>query len=188
MAQLTRKYLTALGIDADKIDSIIESHTDTLEAIKAERDKLKGDVEKVEALTKERDALSAKVQALEKAGGDAAKVQQEFDAYKASVETEKTNAQKTALIKAALEAEKANPAAIALLMKEIDLSKVELDGDKLKDAKAVVEPVKAAYGAFFGKVNQQGTPIVSPPSSGNNDQNDLSDEDYYAQYYQKQKG
>ena len=42
---LTRKFLTALGVDADKIDEIITAHTDTVEALKEERDKYKADAE-----------------------------------------------------------------------------------------------------------------------------------------------
>ena len=42
---LSRKFLSALGIEADKIDQIIEAHTDSLEGIKAERDKYKEQID-----------------------------------------------------------------------------------------------------------------------------------------------
>ena len=50
--RLTRKYLSALGIDADKIDEIIEAHMETVNALKSELDDAKansGDAEKVKA-------------------------------------------------------------------------------------------------------------------------------------------
>ena len=41
MAQLTRKFLRALGVEDDKIDEIVNAHQDTLEEIRTERDGLK---------------------------------------------------------------------------------------------------------------------------------------------------
>ena len=38
---LTRKLLSALGIEADKIEQIIDAHTETVEALKKERDEFK---------------------------------------------------------------------------------------------------------------------------------------------------
>ena len=38
---LTRKMLKAMGIEEEKIDQIIEAHTETVDALKADRDKLK---------------------------------------------------------------------------------------------------------------------------------------------------
>ena len=59
---LTRKYLSALGLEADKIDQIIEAHTESLEGIKSERDKYKEQIDNeksdIEAKTKERDVPS----------------------------------------------------------------------------------------------------------------------------------
>ena len=35
---LTRKFLSALGIEDDKVDEIISAHTDTVNALKEQRD------------------------------------------------------------------------------------------------------------------------------------------------------
>ena len=40
---LTRKFLSALGIDEEKAEQIIQAHVDTLEPIKADREKYKED-------------------------------------------------------------------------------------------------------------------------------------------------
>ena len=42
---LTRKFLTALNIDADKIDEIITAHSETVDALKKERDDFKAEAE-----------------------------------------------------------------------------------------------------------------------------------------------
>ena len=46
---LTRKFLTALGIEADKVDEIINAHAETVDALKAERDTYKDKAEKFDA-------------------------------------------------------------------------------------------------------------------------------------------
>lgn len=90
MAQLTRKFLKALGVEDDaKIDEIITAHMDTVDAIKTERDGLKAESGKLaEALVRE-ETLRARVAELESAGGKAAEVQAAFDTYKAQVEGER---------------------------------------------------------------------------------------------------
>ena len=45
----TRKFLSALGIEADKVDQIIDAHTEVTDALKSERDKYKADAEKLTA-------------------------------------------------------------------------------------------------------------------------------------------
>ena len=42
---LTRKFLSALGIEEDKVDEIIKAHTETVDALKEQRDELKADAE-----------------------------------------------------------------------------------------------------------------------------------------------
>jgi hypothetical protein len=54
---LTRKFLSALGIDADKVDEIINAHTETVDALKNERDKYKADAEKLPEVQKELDGM-----------------------------------------------------------------------------------------------------------------------------------
>ena len=54
---LTRKFLSALGIEAEKIDEIIDAHTDTVNALKEERDKYKASHEALQGVQKELDDL-----------------------------------------------------------------------------------------------------------------------------------
>ena len=133
-----------------------------------------------EAVSASADASPIRVmrEALEKANGDAAKVQADFDAYKQQVETEKTNAGKKALIKKAREAANANPAAIDLMLGTVDLDKVELDGEALKDAEAVLKPIKEAHAALFGTVQNQGTPPLTPPSGAQKDPKEMNFTEY----------
>lgn len=167
MATFSRKFLAALGIDEDKIEQIIERHSDVVQEIKSERDNYKESADQVQKLTDELKAANDKVEALTKSGGDVAKVQKEFDDYKAEVEAGKVAAKKSSLVRKALEDAKANPQAVELLMKGIDLDSVELDGDKLKDAEAVTKPIIEQYSGFFGTDTTKGTQPTNPPPGKN---------------------
>lgn len=157
---LTRNFLKAMGLNDEQIGSIVENHMETVDALKKERDGFKAQAEAAGDVAKERDSLKEQ---LAKAG-DAAKVQAEFDAYKAQIETEKTNGAKNAAVRAALKAAGVNREEFAeLLMGKVDLSKVELDGDKVKDVSALVDPLKGSYAGCFGTVDEKGTDHMNPP-------------------------
>ena len=57
----TRKMLKALGIEDDKIEQIIEAHTEVTDALKADRDKYKEDAEQLPHVQDELDKLKEKV-------------------------------------------------------------------------------------------------------------------------------
>ena len=148
------------------VEYILDGNSSSLDALREQMDEYKAKAEKADELTRERDKYKADYEALQKTSGDAAKVQADFDAYKQQVETEKTNAGKKALIKKALEAANANPAAIDLMLGTVDLDKVELEGESLKDTEAVLKPIKEAHAALFGEIKPAGTPPLNPPAGG----------------------
>ena len=156
--------MKALGIEEDKIEEIITAHSETVAALKDEIDKAEQSAKDSAVAAQERDKLQKRVEALEKTSGDAAKVQAEYDAYRQQVETDKANAGKKALIKKALEEAHANPAAIDLMLNTVKLDEVELDGEALKDAEAVLKPIREAHAGLFGTVEPKGTPKVDPPA------------------------
>lgn len=165
---ITHKFLKALGISEDAAEEIISAHRETVDSIKAERDELLTKANAVDTLTAERDKLKHDLEDAQAHSGDAGKVQAEFDAYKAQIETEKSNGSKLKLIRAALEKAGANPAAIDLMVNTVALDKVELNGDTLKDVDSVVNPIKESHAALFGTPIQKGTPQVTPMSGGKN--------------------
>lgn len=160
---LTRNFLKTMGLTDEQVNAIIEGHSDTVTALTKERDEARTAAAQVDGLTRERDDYKTK---LEKAG-DAAKVQAEFDAYKQQVENEKANATKASAVRAALKAAGVNRDEFTdLLMGKVDLGKVELDGNKVKDADALISPLKGSYGGCFGEVADKGTDPANPPSGG----------------------
>lgn len=167
---LTRKFLKALGIDEDKIDEIISAHGETVTALKDEIEQAKQASGGLEEVTKERDRYKQDYEALQKTSGDAAKVQAEFDAYKAEVAGEKLKASKDAALDAVLKkAGVERDSFRAQLRKGWNMDALELD-DKgaVKDEEAMIGKIKADYADFIGHVSTNGTPPLTPPSSGGN--------------------
>jgi len=155
-----------MGIEADKIDQIIEGHTETVNGLKDEIATYKADAEKLPTVTKERDKLQQEIDDLKAQTPDAAEVQAKFDEYKTQVEADKAAEKKHAAVKAALLKEGANDGLVDLMLKGVDLETVEMDGDALKDEAAVVAPVKELYPQAFGKTTTEGAPPINPPGGG----------------------
>ena len=59
---LTRKLLSTMGLNEDQVEQIIEAHTETVNAIKEERDNFKAEAEKLPGVQKELDKLKKAVE------------------------------------------------------------------------------------------------------------------------------
>lgn len=161
---LTRNFLKAMGLNDEQINSVIEAHADTVDALKKERDDWKGKAATVETLTRERDEA---VEKLSKAG-DVQKVQKEFDDYKAGVERDKTNAKKSAALTAAFEQAGVKREAFRkAMLRGWDMDKVELDDNgAIKDMDGLKATVEKDYADFIATSEDKPLPSNNPPSGG----------------------
>lgn len=165
MATLNRKFLKALGVDEDKIDAIIEAHTDVTSVLVKERDEAQAKAGDIEKLTKERDELKQKV--AQAASDGKAEVQAAFDAYKQKVADEKAAATKLDAVKAALkESGVQRPEFIELLLGKVDLAGINVKDGAIKDT-AFIDTLKGSYAGCFGEVDEHGAESHNPPSGGN---------------------
>lgn len=155
---LTRKYLKAMGLEDDKIDQIIEAHTEVTTAIKADADRYKADAEKLPEVQAELDSLKAM-----KDDGLQAKV----DQLTAELTEEKAGRKKDrqeATIRQELTAMGAQDVDY-LLYKLGDTSELFDEEGQLKDRDAFAEKTKADYPNQFKAepTKSKGTP---PPPAG----------------------
>ena len=162
----TRKFLSALGIEADKVDEIINAHTEVTDALKQERDQYKADAEKLPGIQKELDDLKATTD-----GKNAWKVKydalkEDFDQYKNDVEAKAAKATKEEAYKKLLEETGVSPKRIAAILKVSDLDSIELDDSgAIKDADKVQESIKEEWADFIQTTSTKGANTATPPSN-----------------------
>lgn len=172
---LSRKFLSAMGIEAEKIDEIISAHRETVDGLKEERDTYKETAEKVPQLQKDLETANAKIKDFEDEGGkDKWKVKyealkEESEKYRADVEAEKTKQRKGDAYKELLKEMGVSEKRLAAVIRVTDLDALELMEDgKLKDSDKLKESIKTEWSDFIGKEQVQGAHTETPPG-GNGD-------------------
>lgn len=166
---LSRKFLTALGIEAEKIDEIINAHSETVEALKEERDSYKAKAEQSDKLQKDLDSAKKQIEDLNK--DDAYKVKYEalkedFDSYKKGIETEKTNNNKKDAYKALLKEIGISEKHIDKVAKLVELDKIKLDKDgKIEGADDLKKSLKEEWSDFIVTDGKEGAGTATPPGN-----------------------
>ncbi len=165
---LSRKMLAAMDIPAEKIDEIISAHTETVSAIKEERDALKADAAKVPDLEKQIESVSKELETY-KSGDWENKyntVNGEYTKYKADVEAKAVKSAKESAYKQLLLDAGISDKRIASVLKVSDIDGVELDKDgKIKDADKITENVKSEWADFIITKREEGAKPATPPAN-----------------------
>lgn len=162
---LTRNTLKEMGLDEEQINTIIDGHAETVNALIAERDGYKEQAEAAVEVTAERDSLREQLAA---ATEEAARVQTDYDAYKQQVEGEQLlTAKRAALIAAAEKAGVTREAFLAAIVKAWDMATLELDeSGAIKDEEGVAAIIQRDYADFIATSGSDPVPPVDPPTSG----------------------
>ena len=161
---LTRKMLKAMGIEEEKIDQIIEAHSETVDSLKADRDRYKEDAEKLKDVQKELDDLKAK-------GDDSWKekydnLKGEFDKYKTDVQEKETHNKKVEAYKAILKDANLSEKGIEKAIKYAEWDKIELDENgKLKGANDHIKAVREEWAEYVTTTTTTGAKTSTPPAN-----------------------
>jgi hypothetical protein len=187
---LTRKMLKAMGIEEEKVEQIIEAHTETVDALKEQRDTYKADAEKLPEVQKQLDTAN---ETLSAAGKDSWKVKydtlkEEYEGYKTEQTTKESRAAKEtayrALLKEAGISEKMMPG----ILKVTNLDTMELADGKLIDADKLTEGIKSEWADFVVTAGTRGADVTTPPKGGAEpDYNNMTDAEYYAAKLKKKE-
>lgn len=170
---LTRKLLKTMGIDEEKIDQIIEAHSETVNGLKGEIEELKpykAEAEKIPELQKKLTELEEAAEKSETKNPWKVK----YDALKEEVEEKEKAAKVEATKKAKTEAYKALLKETGIAEKRIDavtkvaeLDKLELDEDgKIKGAEELAKSIRSEWSDFIATSGTQGTSTPTPPANG----------------------
>ena len=186
---LTRKMLKAMGIEDEKIDQIIEAHSETVDALKersADFEKNAQELEKnAQELEKAKKELTEAKAALEASGKDPYKVKyeavkEEFEKFKteqqaAAAHSSKLNAYRTLLKKAGVSENR-----IESVLKVSDIDGIEIDDKgEAKDSEKLIEGIKTEWADFITTQQTKGASTSTPPANQNIDFDALSDDEYY---------
>jgi len=165
---LTRKMLKAMGIEEEKIEQIIEAHSETVSGLKADIEKYKGDAEKLPGVQKELDTLKAAGDGGWKEKHDT--VKKELDTLKAENTKKETRAAKEKAWRALLKETGVSEKRIDVVVRATDLDGIELAEDgKIKDADKHTEAIKKDWGDFIVTKKKEGTQTQNPPENGGGD-------------------
>lgn len=170
---LTRKALVAMGIDAEKIDQIIEMHTEVVDAVRAERDaakdeakKYKADSDKLEGVEKELEDLKAKESQPDEFKDKYEKLQAEYDSYKNEITAKETKAAKSKAYREMLKDIGVSEKRLDSVMKVADLNTIELDDDgAIKGLDELKANVKEEWADFIVSEGKAGASTPTPPAN-----------------------
>ena len=166
----SREFLKSLSLTDDQVAAIIQEHTSVTDALKAQRDKAKEELEtakkeaaKVPEMQKEIDGL--------KNGEDYKskyeKEHQDFEDFKAEL-TKKETAEKVKTAYSKLLADEQIKAdRIDFVVKHSDLTNMKLDKDgNLENADAIKKTVGDEWGIFKATVKERKQNVATPPKDG----------------------
>ena len=162
----TRKMLKAMGIDDEKIDEIIEAHTEVTDSLKEQVKQYKADAEKLPTVEKELNDLKAK-------GDDGYK--EKYEAEKKAHNDLKTEIANKESLKAKEKAyrelakgvEGLSDTGIEKAVKYADYNKIELDKDgKIVDPDKHTEFIKSEWGGYKTQTTTQFNRTENPPANG----------------------
>ena len=163
----TRKMLKAMGIEDEKIEQIIDAHSETVDALKADRDTYKEDAAKLAAVQKELDELKAKGDDGYKAKYEAEKAA--HDALKADIAAKETKKAKTDAYRELLKGANIDEKRIATILRAEapTIDKIELDADgKIKNAEQYTQNIKSDWADSIVAQSAKGTNTARPPANG----------------------
>lgn len=162
---ITRKLLKGMGLTEEQADTIIEGHTETVDALKEQIAAYKADADKLPGVQKELDALKA-------AGNDDWEkqyntVKKEFDDYKAEQATKETHRAKETAYRALLKNAGITERRIDTVLKVSDIDAIELDSKgTIKGADKLTESVKTEWADFIATSETKGAETSTPPTNG----------------------
>lgn len=180
---ITRKALSAMGIEAEKIDQIIEGHAETVSALNDQIDKLKADVQKYKAdaeklpnVQKELDEAKKEAETAKNSGAEYEKLKTEYEEFKKETERKAVRSAKETAYKEILKDAGVAEKHWAKILKYSDVDGVELDDKgKITTAKEILKEIKEEWADHIEKVDKQGADTPTPPA--NNGGNKMTKEE-----------
>lgn len=164
---ITRKMLKGMGLTEDQQDTILEAHTETVDEIKAERNRYKSAAENLPNIQRQLEEAQEVLKTAQQDGWKEKhdKVKRELDDYRAQIEGEKAHAAKEKAVKAYLESKNIIDGNLTIAMRGLgaEIDAAELDGEKLKDTKAFDDLIAGDLKGLVTTTKEKGAPPPANP-------------------------
>ena len=155
---------TAIHLEDDKADQIIEAHGETVSALKDERDQYREAAEALPGVKKELDDLKAKQD-----DGYRERYEREhaeFEAFRAETEKAAGEREKRGLYRKLLQEAGVDPRRLDAVMRVADLSGVVVEDGKIKDADEIAGAVRKEWSDFIVQTGTKPAKVDDPPAGG----------------------
>jgi hypothetical protein len=155
--------LKAMNIEEEKIDQIIEAHTETVDGFKDKVNDYKEKAEKYDGVKKELDELKDGDNDWQK---KYEKEHSDFEAYKNDIIAKETKRTKEHAVREFLKGAGVSEKRLDAVLKVTNLDDFELDKDgKIKDADKHTETVKTEWADFIETTSTKGASTANPPAN-----------------------
>jgi hypothetical protein len=170
----TRKSLRAIGLNDEQIESVIEMHTETINALKDKLDAAESNKEASDKLKADYEKLKAEYDEIKKSAADNAKYKEQYESTKAEYDKFKTDTE-TKAAKAAVDASftkwlinKGYPEKVAVKIVKSGEFNPELDKDgSIKNEDKLSEKVDTEWLDFKPQKHIEGARTETPPANVN---------------------
>lgn len=168
---VTRKALKAMGIEDEKIDQIIEMHTETVNAIKEERDALKDAQKNVDEIQEKLDKANKKLESYEKNGETISKseydaIKAEYESYKADITAKETRKAKADAYRELLKKAGVHMSSLEAILDVTNYDDIEIDGKgEVKGEDKHIESIKSKWSGFIPTTQKIGINVPNPPAN-----------------------
>lgn len=162
---LTRSFLKGMNLTDEQVSAVIEAHTESIDGIKADRDKYKAEASKVADLEKKLKAFEG-TDDWQKKYNDEHKA---FEDYKKDIASKEKLAKVQSAYKALLKESGVDEKRIDSIIRVTDFSNIKLTDDgKLDNSEEITKKIKEDWSGFIVEKRTEGakvpTPIASSPS------------------------
>lgn len=162
---LTRKSLKAMGLSDEQIDSVIDMHSETVDALKAQ-------IATAESKAADYDAIKAQLDALKGDGSDyKAKFEAEhaaFEEYKQGIAEKDALAARETAVRAYFESKGITGANLDIAMRGAtkEIGAVSVKDGNIEDTKVLDDLVAGTYAGLVVTNEAHGVQTSTPPASG----------------------
>lgn len=161
---LTRKMLKAMGIEEEKIDEIIDAHTETVNALKDQAKANSDAADRLKTVQKELDDLKEQGD-----GGYKDKYEKEhraFEDFKSQTAQKEMRATAERLFREELTGVGITGKRADAIIRATDLTAIKIKDGALEDAKAVQDGIRADWAEFIPQTETKGANVDNPPDHG----------------------